>query len=409
MKLTRADRSLFTQWWFTVDRVQLTAVMVLIVVGVVVSLAASPSAALTKQLPAFYFVQRHLVFVAIGSVLILVLSLLSPTMIRRVALVVFAASAAALLAVQLWGVEANGSYRWLRLAGLSLQPSEIAKPAFVVLVAWAFAESRTRRDMPALSIAVALYVILAVLLVVQPDIGQTILISLVWAALFVLAGLSLLWVGALVASAAVGLLVAYLTLPYVKGRIDAFIGGGIDPTSQSGQAYQSFVAGGFFGRGPGEGTIKTVLPDAHTDFIFAVIAEEYGVAACLALVALFAIIVFRGLTRAIRERDLRNRYAVIGLALLFGFQALINMGVNIGLLPTKGMTLPMISAGGSSIVGISITLGMLLALSRRRPQASQAFGAKAPSFQPSKQGGQHMHSQSGSHVTADPGPAHRAP
>ena len=408
MNLTRADRSLFTQWWFTVDRLQLTAVMALIAVGVVVSLAASPSAALAKQLPAFYFVQRHLLFVAFGCLLIIALSLLSPTLIRRLALVVFALCVAALLAVQFWGVEANGSYRWLRFAGFSVQPSEIAKPAFVVLIAWAFAESRRRSDMPALSIAVGLYVVLATLLILQPDIGQTILISLVWAALFVLAGLSLLWVAALIALAAAGLVTAYLTLPYVKGRIDAFIAGDIDPTSQSGQAYQSFVAGGFFGRGPGEGTIKTVLPDAHTDFIFAVIAEEYGVAACLALVALFAIIVFRGLARAIRERDLRNRYAVTGLALLFGFQALINMGVNIGLLPTKGMTLPMISAGGSSIVGISITLGMLLALSRRRPQASQAYGAKAPSFQPSKHAGQDMQSRTGRPVAAGSGSAHRA-
>lgn len=378
MSLSRADRSLLTQWWFTVDRMQLTAISVLLVTGLVISLAASPSVALNKELPAFYFVQRHAIFAIIGATLILALSLQSPAGVRRTALVLFLLSVLGLAAVQFWGVEANGARRWLRIAGVSVQPSEIAKPAFVVLAGWAFAESQRRRDMPGLMLAIALLAILAGFLALQPDIGQTMLVTAAWGTLFLLAGLSLYWVGALGVAAIAGLGLAYIGLDYVRSRIDQFMGGEIDARSQVGQAYKSFIEGGFFGRGPGEGTIKTTLPDAHTDFIFAVIAEEYGVAACLLLLALFAFIVYRGLLRAIAEPDLRVRFATAGLALIFGYQALINMGVNVGLLPAKGMTLPMISAGGSSMIGISITLGMLLALSRRRPRSDGNGIPQAP-------------------------------
>ena len=370
MMLSRADRSLLTHWWFTIDRVQVTAISVLIIVGLVVSLAASPSVALNKGLPPFYFIQRHVVFALVGVVLMALISLQSPAGIRRLALVLYVAMIVALVAVLFWGVEINGARRWLRIAGVSLQPAEIAKPAFVVLAAWAFAEWQRRRDMPALPIAIAVFALFALLTVLQPDLGQTVLTTAVWGTLFVLAGLSLVWVGVLAGLALAGFGVAYLTLPYVRDRIAQFIDPVLDGRTQVGQAYQSFVSGGFFGRGPGEGSIKTTLPDAHNDFIFAVIAEEYGVAACLALLVLFAVIVFRALARAVLEPDLANRYAVCGLALLIGYQALINMGVNVGLLPAKGMTLPMVSAGGSSIIGVSITLGMLLAVSRRRPGAA---------------------------------------
>ncbi len=379
MSLSRADRSVLTHWWFTIDRLQLTAIGALLVSGLVISLAASPSVALAKDLPAFYFVQRHAVFAIAGATLILALSLQSPEGVRRTALVLFVVAIAGLVAVNLWGLEANGARRWLRLLGVSIQPSEIAKPAFVVLAAWAFAESQRRRDMPGLAIAIGLFVVLAGLLVMQPDIGQVVLITAVWGTLFLLAGLPLTWAAALAAVALGGLALAYFSLDYVRARIDQFFASEIDARSQIGQAYKSFVEGGFFGRGPGEGTIKTTLPDAHTDFIFAVIAEEYGVAACLALLALFGVIVYRALLRAVGEPDLRIRFATAGLALAFGYQALINMGVNVGLLPAKGMTLPMISAGGSSMVGISITLGMLLALTRRRPRPG---GVRLPRDQP---------------------------
>ncbi len=372
MTLSREDRSLLTDWWFTIDRMQFYAICALMLAGLVISLAASPSVAINKGLPAFYFVQRHVIFAVLGLVLIFAISLQSPNAIRRIALFLFGLSLIGLVAVLFWGSEENGAQRWIFILGISVQPSEIAKPAFAVLAGWAFAESQKRKDMPAWPLAISLYVILAGFLVMQPDMGQTVLITTVWGTLFLLAGLPLIWFASFVGVGLAGAFVAYWNLPYVQSRINQYFAPVIDENSQIGQAYKSFGDGGFLGRGPGEGTIKTTLPDAHTDFIFAVTAEEYGVLTCLILLVLFAFIVYRALGRAVIEDDAGIRYGISGLALLFGYQALINMGVNVGLLPAKGMTLPLISAGGSSMIGISITLGMLLALMRRRPRLSGA-------------------------------------
>jgi cell division protein FtsW len=365
MRFDREDKSLITDWWFTVDRVLLTAILVLMGVGIIVSLAASPAVADNKGLDAFYFVKRHVLIVLAGAVLMVGLSLQSPRMIRRIALVTFAVSVAAMVYTLVAGEAINGARRWVRVTSLSIQPSEFAKPAFIVLAAWAFAEWERRRDVPALPVAVALYACFVSLLALQPDVGQSILVTVVWAALFLLSGLAFIWVAALLALAAAGLVIAYLALPYVAARIDGFLSADVAATSQVARAYESFRIGGLFGRGPGEGTIKTILPDAHTDFIFAVIAEEYGMIACLALLALYGFIVFRALVLAIKAQDLSVRYATSGLALLIGLQALINMGVNVGLLPAKGMTLPFISAGGSSLIAVSLTFGMMLSLTRR--------------------------------------------
>lgn len=365
---SRADRSVLTDWWFTVDRVLLTSIFILLLLGVVISLAASPSVAISKALPAFHFVNRHMMFATLGLVLMMSISLLSPRGVRRLAFVTFVVAIGLMVAIALWGDVVNGSRRWIRLFGFSFQPSEIGKPAFVVLAGWAFAEMQQRQDVPALPIALALYGVFAGLLILQPDIGQTTLVTLVWAALFLLAGLRLVWAVALGGTLLAGLGLSYVMLDYVHSRIDKFLAADYGQTSQLGRAFQSFTHGGFFGLGPGEGTIKTQLPDAHTDFIFAVIAEEYGVIACLGLLVLFGVLVFRALARALQTHDLSVRYGIAGLALLVGLQALINMGVNVGLLPAKGMTLPLISVGGSSMIGMSLTLGMLLALSRVRPE-----------------------------------------
>ncbi|MEM6495892.1 MAG: putative peptidoglycan glycosyltransferase FtsW [Pseudomonadota bacterium] len=366
MRLSRADQSLLTRWWFSVDHLQLLAILCLFAVGLIVSLSASPSVADAKELPTYYFAKRHAVFASIGLLVVLVLSLQSATETRRTALLVFALALAGLAVVHFLGSEANGAQRWLRVAGLSIQPSEIAKPAFVVLSGWAFAETRRRHDMPAFPIALAMYAVFAGFLLLQPDVGLFILISLAWGVMLFLSGISLIWLGGMAALGALALIGAFFTMPHVQQRLSQFMSSDIDARSQIGQAYQSFTQGGFFGVGPGEGTIKTSLPDAHTDFIFAVIAEEYGVAICLLLLSLYALIVLRAFLRAVAEPDLAVRFAIIGLAVLFGGQAVINMGVNVGLFPAKGMTLPLISAGGSSMLGISVTLGMLLALTRHR-------------------------------------------
>lgn len=369
MRISRADRSLVAEWWFTVDRVLLTAILVLASSGLVLSLAASPAVALKKGLPAFHFVQRHLFLSVVGVVLMLTASLMQPRLIRRMALVLFLAALSLTVIALIGGEEINGARRWVHFAGFSLQPSEIAKPAFVVLAAWAFGEVQKQVDMPALTIAIALYLVLVALLLMQPDVGQSVLVSIVWATLFVLSGQPLIWAGVFAVMGLIGLGAAYLAFDYVRLRVDRFLGGVEDEYSQTARALQSFVEGGFFGRGPGEGTIKTALPDAHTDFIFAVIAEEYGALACGALVALFAIIVLRAYFRTFTETDPFVRLAVAGLSLMFGLQAAINMAVNVALLPAKGMTLPFISAGGSSLLSVFLTMGIVLALTRRRPDA----------------------------------------
>ncbi len=366
MRLSRADQSLLTRWWFSVDHLQLLAILGLLAVGLIVSLAASPSVADAKDLPTYYFAKRHAVFACVGLLLVLGLSLQSAAEIRRSALLLFLIALTGLVIVHFAGTETNGAQRWFRVAGISIQPSEIAKPAFVVLAGWAFAETRRRHDMPAFPIALGLYIVFAGFLLMQPDVGQFVLISMAWGVLLFLSGISLAWLGGLAGACVIALVAAFFTMPHVQQRLTQFFAADIDARSQIGQAYRSFTQGGFFGAGPGEGTIKTSLPDAHTDFIFAVIAEEYGVAVCLMLLALYAFIVLRAFVRAISEPDLAIRFAIIGLAMLFGGQALINMGVNVGLLPAKGMTLPLISAGGSSMLGICVTLGMLLALTRQR-------------------------------------------
>lgn len=367
MRVSRADKSRVADWWFTVDHVLLAAIVVLIGSGLVLSLAASPAVALKKGLPAFYFVERQMLFAALGAGLMLLISFAGPRTVRRLALGLFFLALVAMVVVHLTGLELNGARRWLSIGGHSLQPSEFAKPAFVVLSAWLFAEAGRRNDVPASALAVASLLMLCGLLVAQPDVGQTVLVTLVWGALYFLAGQPVLGGVMLAGIGAAGLAVAYSALPHVQYRIDRFLAPGSGDNTQVERAMQSFAEGGFFGRGPGEGTIKSVLPDAHTDFIFAVVAEEYGVVACLALLALFAFIVLRAWWRVANEPDAAVRLGVQGLAFMFGVQAFINMAVNAGMLPAKGMTLPFISAGGSSTLAIAVTLGMLLALTRRRP------------------------------------------
>jgi cell division protein FtsW len=366
MRVSRADRSRAAEWWFTVDHVLVGAILAIVGAGLVLSLAASPAVAIKKGLPTFHFVERHFVFSAAGVLIMLAVSLFSPRGVRRFAFVLFLLSLGGMIAVHFVGPEINGARRWLSIGSHSIQPSEFAKPAFVIITAWLFAESETRRDMPALPLAILTAALFAVLLLAEPDVGQTLLVMVVWGALYYLSGQPLLGAGIVGLSGVLGLAFTYSSFEHVRLRIDRFLAPTPGDYSQLDRAIKSFSEGGFLGRGPGEGTIKTVLPDAHTDFIFAVVAEEYGVIACLVLVGLFAFVVLRAMVKAAQEPDAATRLSIQGLALMFGLQALINMGVNVGLLPAKGITLPFVSAGGSSMLAVSITLGMLLALTRRR-------------------------------------------
>ena len=380
--VSRAHRTPFGEWWWTVDRLTLAAIGALMLAGVVLSLAASPPVAGRLGLDPFYFVNRHILYLIPTIAILLGVSFLSPRQIRRLAVVVLAVSLVMVAATPIFGVEIKGARRWLVLLGLNIQPSEFLKPAFVILVAWLFGESAKRPDMPTNAISLLLLLTVVALLVVQPDIGQTMLIVLVWSALFFMAGMRLVWVFGLAGIAGLGLMIAYSTVPHVARRIQRFLDPASGDTFNIDIATESFMRGGWFGKGPGEGTVKRLLPESHTDFVFAVAAEEFGVALCLALVALFAFVVIRMLICAMRNDDPFTRFAAAGLTMLFATQSAINMAVNLHLIPAKGMTLPFISYGGSSMISLAYAMGMLLALAREQPRA--AMLAAAPELAPAR-------------------------
>ena len=368
--ISRVERTRFAEWWWTVDRMMLAAIAVLMMTGIVLSLAASPAVATRIGLDAFYFVNRHAMYLAPTFLVMIAVSFLNARQIRRLALAVFIVALVMTAATLVIGAEVKGARRWIVLAGVNIQPSEFVKPAFVILISWLFAESTRKSDMPANTMALGLLGAVVVPLVLQPDFGQTMLIVLVWGALFFMAGMRMVWVAGLGGFALAGLAGAYFFVPHVTKRIDRFM----DPSSgdmyQVSNAMESFVRGGWFGRGPGEGTVKRILPDSHADFVFAVAAEEFGIVLCLALVSLFAFVVIRALQHAFRDQDPFTRFASAGLAILFGTQSAINMAVNLHLIPAKGMTLPFISYGGSSMISLAYGMGMLLALTRERPRAA---------------------------------------
>ena len=368
--VSRATRTPFGEWWWTVDRYTLMAIGALLIAGIVLSLAASPPVAGRLGLEPFFFVNRHIIYLLPSIAILLAVSFLSPRQIRRLSLIVFALSIIMVAATPYFGPEIKGARRWLVLAGVNIQPSEFLKPAFVIIVAWLFAESAKRPEMPTNLIALSLLGLVVALLVMQPDFGQTMLILLVWGALFFMAGMRLVWVFGLAGTAMIGLLGAYYTVPHVTRRIQRFLNPASGDSFNIDIATESFMRGGWFGRGPGEGTVKRILPESHTDFVFAVAAEEFGVALCLVLVALFAFIVIRALMRALRNEDPFARFAATGLAMLFGMQSAINMSVNLHLIPAKGMTLPFISYGGSSMLSLAYGIGMLLALTREQPRSA---------------------------------------
>lgn len=366
MSFGRTDTSTLGRWWWTVDRWSIAALLMLIGIGVLLTLAASPAVAERIGAEPFHFVRRQFAFLLPSVVVMLGVSLLSPRQVRRLAVIGFAGAVVLLAAVLELGAEVKGATRWLTMAGLTIQPSEFIKPTFAVAAGWMFAESRMDPRFPGKAIATAMYGAVALLLLLEPDVGQTLVVSSIWAAEFIIAGLPMVLVGGLVLMGIAGGVGAYLVFPHVQSRVARFL----DP--QAGDAYQVMTAlnafrhGGLVGVGPGEGRVKLVLPDAHTDFILAVAGEEFGVLLCLVVVALFAFIVLRGLSRLMREDNLFIVLASAGLFVQFGLQALINMASTLRLMPTKGMTLPFISYGGSSMLGLALGMGMALALTRTR-------------------------------------------
>lgn len=375
MNFRRTDGRTVAEWWWTVDRLMLAGVLVLAFAGLLLTLAASPLVAVRIGQPEYHFVVRQLLFLGPAMVLMLAISLLGVRQVRRLSLLIFVGSVALMVIAILFGTPIKGAARWIAIGPLSIQPSEFAKPAFVVLSAWFFVAGSKRPDQPGHLIAILLFVVFATLLVLQPDFGQTMLVTLVWGALFFMAGMAWLWSFGIGLMSLGGLAAAYVMVPHVTARVDSFLDPSSGDTFQVDTAREAILNGGWFGQGPGEGTIKRILPDAHTDFIFAVAAEEFGIVACLFLVALFAFVVLRGISRAVSESDPFVRLATAGLSVLVGVQAGINMAVNLGLAPAKGMTLPFVSYGGSSLISVAISVGMILALTRRRPRLRGSLAA----------------------------------
>lgn len=367
MLLGRSDRGLLAQWWFTVDRGLMSAVMLLMATGVLVSMAASPPVAERIGLDSLHFFKSQLVFLAPAIAVLVALSFCTPKQAKRAGLILFGVALAMMVAALKIGPEIKGAHRWLNIGPLGIQPSEFAKPGFVIAIAWLLAEHTRRREIPGHILAFLVAGLFIGLLVLQPDFGQTALVTMTFGAMLLIYGIPWMMVLGLVGLMAAGVGVSYVLVPHVASRIDRFLNPDKGDTFQVDTAIQAFRNGGFMGTGPGGGVAKQVLPDAHTDFTFAVVGEEFGFIACLLLMLLFAFIVLRILQRAKADPDPFPALALSGLGMMFGFQAVINMGVNVSLLPAKGMTLPFISYGGSSLIGMAFGMGLVLALGRRRP------------------------------------------
>lgn len=374
--VSRLDRGPVANWWWTIDRWFLGAFLSLMVLGVVLSFAASPAVAVRIGLEPYHFVMRQILFMIPAVAALILVSFLDDRQVRRLAFVMLIGSLVLMLAALYFGMEVKGARRWVTIMGVSIQPSEFMKPAFVIVCAWLFAEHARQPDIPGNLFAIILLGIVLALLVAQPDLGQSTLTLMTWGIMFFMAGLPWVWIGALGVFGAGGAIAAYNVFPHVAARIDRFTTGEGD-TFQVDMGREALIGGGWFGKGPGEGTIKRILPDSHTDFVFAVAGEEFGLIFCMAIMVIFAFVVLRGLNIALKEHDDFTRYAIAGLVTEFGLQSIINMGVNLQLMPAKGMTLPFISYGGSSLVAMAIGMGMVLALTRTRPvkRAQNGFTA----------------------------------
>ncbi|PWE17719.1 cell division protein FtsW [Marinicauda salina] len=360
--------------WSGLDRTLMFTVLALIFIGLTLSLAASPAAAERLALTdPFYFLYRHGAFAALAALILAGTAALSPVGARRAAGLVLVGSLLAMIAIPFVGADVNGATRWLRLGGFSLQPSELFKPAFIVIAAWLFAEESRGAPVPGRLIAAGIYALAVLLLLGQPDFGQTVLLSLIFGGMLWVSGLSYVYTAVLGGLGAAGAGLAYFMLPHVRDRIADFLSPGGE-RMQTETALEAIGRGGLFGTGPGEGEVKRLLPEAHTDFVFSVAAEEFGLLASLAIIAFFAILFLRAWTNARRLTDHFAQLATAGLAMLFAAQALINIAVNLNLVPPKGMTLPFVSYGGSSMLGLAFAAGLLLALTRRRPGAYQRRG-----------------------------------
>lgn len=369
VSFSRNSRSIIANWWWTVDKTLLTLLTLLLAIGIFLNFSASPSVANRIGVGSFHFIKRQLFFVPVAYGVMLFLSMQSLKTIRRTAIVGYALTLMLMVVTLFWGEETKGASRWITLFGFSLQPSEFVKPTFAVVAAWLFDGQKKYRDFPGNLLSGSLYILTAVLLLLQPDLGMTIVVTAIWGFQFFLAGLSLWLVGILGALGIIGGIAAYFIFPHVHVRVDQFLASESNLGYQIKKSLEAFQSGGFFGRGPGEGVVKMNIPDAHTDFIFAVAAEEYGMLLCLVIVGIYAAIVVRAMIVSAKDNNLFIILSASALAASFGLQGIINMASSLHMMPTKGMTLPFISYGGSSLLATALGVGMLLAITRKNVHA----------------------------------------
>ena len=370
-RVSRADNSLFARWWWSVDRTGLAILGLIVTIGVIVLLAAGPSAASRiGGISEFFFPIRQLIFLAPALLAVFAVSLLPPLYARRLGVIVFLGGLVLMGLTLLIAEEINGARRWLDLGPTLLQPSEFAKPGFVIAAAWMLAEGARDPKFPGGALAMGLYVVFAVLLLLQPDFGQWALVTAVWALMFFIAGWSWLWI-AMLAVAGMGALTAgYYLSDHVAQRIEGFLNPAAAETYQVDRSLETIANGGLIGRGDAA-PVKGYLPDAHTDFIFSVAGEEFGFILCAVIILLFAVFVVRAFIIAAGLRSIFAQCAVSGLAAMIGFQSIINIGVALRAMPAKGMTLPFISYGGSSLLATALTVGLIFALMREHHGVSR--------------------------------------
>lgn len=368
--LARSDKSILGRWWWSVDRWTMGALLVLVAAGVLLVTAASPAVAERLHLPPFYFVMRHIAFLIPSLLLMFGISVFGRKLLWRTSVLTLGVAMLLMIAAVLFGPEVKGATRWVHLFGFSLQPSEFAKPAFAVAAAWLVARGQAQDNLQGAILATGLFGAVLGLLLLQPDFGMSFVLTAIWGVQIFMAGLPMLWVFALGCAGLAAVGGAYAFFPHVASRVDRFL----DPSSgdnyQVQKSLDAFSNGGLFGTGPGHGMVKMTLPDAHADFIFAVAGEELGMLAAVFLVGVFCFILLRSLARVMKSEDLFIVLATGGLLTQFALQSLIHMGSSLQLLPAKGMTLPFISYGGSSLLALGIGMGMLLSLTRKRTQAA---------------------------------------
>ncbi|WP_420471338.1 MULTISPECIES: FtsW/RodA/SpoVE family cell cycle protein [unclassified Brevundimonas] len=368
---SRNDQSLLAKWFWTMDRGLLAAALTLMGLGVALSFASSPAAILADQSISdpFHYSWRMIVFASMGLGIMLTMSFLSPRGVRRIAVLALLGAICVMALLPFIGDTVKGAARWINLGPFSLQPSEFVKPSLIVFAAWMFSEAQKGQGVPGVSIAFGAWAVTVGLLLIQPDIGQTLLITTTFMAVFFMAGVPLKWVMALAAAGAAGVVGLFFTFSHMRDRLSRFGSDDAGATYQIDRASEAIRAGGLVGRGVGEGVMKRSVPDLHTDFIYSVGAEEFGLVLSLIMIGLYAFIVIRGMRRAMKLNDPFEQVAAAGLFMLIGLQACINIAVNLNLIPTKGMTLPFISYGGSSMLAMGLTMGFALSLTRRRPGA----------------------------------------